>query len=83
MQAEGGQLVCRIDEVADGDPVAWTLERLRQRLPAMLDLAGAHGLARAVETERVAIDQAAAQVAGLLRWAQEDATRRRNGATAS
>jgi hypothetical protein len=49
----------------------------------MLDLAGAHGLARAVETERVAIDQAAAQVAGLLRWAQEDATRRRNGATAS
>jgi hypothetical protein len=57
MQAEGGQPLCRIGEVADGDPAAWTLERLRQRLPAMVDLAGAHGLARAAETERVAIDQ--------------------------
>jgi hypothetical protein len=30
-----------LDPVADGDPVAWALERLRTRLPQMLERAGA------------------------------------------
>lgn len=79
MQAEGSQLLCRIDEVADGDPVEWTLERLRRRLPAMLDLAGAHGLARSVESDPDAIEPGVAQVAELLHAAQGEAGRRRNG----
>jgi len=35
----------RMDPVADGDPVAWALERLRTRLPQMLERAGAGNVA--------------------------------------
>ena len=34
---EQGNLICRIDEIAEGDPVEWTVGRLRERLPEMLD----------------------------------------------
>ena len=46
--SEGENLICRIDEVAEGDPIAWTVGRLRDRLPEMLDLAGAHQLSARV-----------------------------------
>ena len=37
-----------VDTVANGDPVAWALERLRERLPQMLAHAGVPELARSV-----------------------------------
>jgi hypothetical protein len=44
--AEQSNVVCRIDEVAVGDPVEFTLRCLRTQLPEMLDLAGATELGR-------------------------------------
>jgi hypothetical protein len=38
-----------LDPVADGDPVAWALERIRTRLPQMLARAGAGALAARVD----------------------------------
>ncbi len=70
--SEGGNLICRIDEVAEGDPVEWTVGRLRDRLPEMLDLAGAGELAAAARaSDRVV--PAVEEVAALLRQAQIDA----------
>jgi len=42
-----------IDAVAEGDPLAWALERLRTRLPEMLARAGAAHIAAQVDRGRV------------------------------
>ena len=42
-----------IDPVADGDPLAWALERIRTRLPQMLERAGAGDAAARVDLRRV------------------------------
>jgi len=42
-----------IDPVADGDPLAWALERIRTRLPQMLERAGAAELAGAVDPRQL------------------------------
>jgi hypothetical protein len=42
-----------IDPHADGDPLAWALERIRTRLPQMLERAGAAELAAAVDTRQL------------------------------
>jgi hypothetical protein len=55
--APGAQIVNNVvayDTVALGDMLTWTLERLRTRLPAMLEEAGAAELARRLDTDRVA-----------------------------
>ena len=44
--------VLHLDPVADGDPLAWALERIRTRLPQMLERAGAKEVAARVD-ERV------------------------------
>jgi hypothetical protein len=41
--------VLQIDPVADGDPLAWALERIRTRLPQMLVRAGAGDIAAQVD----------------------------------
>jgi hypothetical protein len=41
--------VIHLDPVADGDPVGWALERLRTRLPQMLERAGASEVAARVD----------------------------------
>lgn len=46
--AEQTNVVVRFDNFAEADPHAWTLERLRERLPQMLDRAGAVELAEQV-----------------------------------
>jgi len=46
--------VLHVDPVADGDPLAWALERLRTRLPEMLARAGAPELAVSVDVAAVA-----------------------------
>ena len=42
-----------IDPVADGDPLAWALARLRTRLPQMLRRAGAKEIAERVDPDSV------------------------------
>ena len=50
-----------IDPVAEGDPLRWTLERLRTRLPQMLTRAGAAHIAARVDPRLV--DEALPRVA--------------------
>ncbi len=42
-----------IDPIADGDPLAWALERIRTRLPQMLARAGAADLAARVDAREI------------------------------
>ena len=42
-----------LDPIADGDPLAWALERLRTRLPQMLARAGAGELAARVDPREI------------------------------
>ncbi len=42
-----------IDPVADGDPLTWALERIRTRLPQMLERAGATAIAAGVDLRQV------------------------------
>src|SRR5262249_40565544 len=51
-----------LDTAAEGDPVQWTLARLRTRLPAMLIRADAADLARTLDQRD--IDAALPQIAG-------------------
>jgi hypothetical protein len=50
--AEHSNVVCRIDEVAVGDPVEFTLRCLRTQLPEMLELAGAAELGQQARDAR-------------------------------
>jgi hypothetical protein len=42
-----------LDPVADGDPLAWALERIRTRLPQMLERAGAAHVAARLDPRRL------------------------------
>ena len=42
--------IVHIDAVADGDPLAWALDRIRTRLAPMLERAGAGTAAQSVDT---------------------------------
>ena len=42
-----------IDPIADGDPLGWTLDRLRLRLPFMLERAGAPEIAAKIDSRLV------------------------------
>ena len=55
------QEIIHLDPIADGDALSWAIDRLRSRLPAMLERAGASDLARKVDT--VALDEALPKVA--------------------
>jgi hypothetical protein len=81
--AEGRNTICRLDEFAEGDPIAWTVDRLRTRLPDMLRYAGATELADAVEGSSTPLGDAAAQVEQLLREAHTRAIARRSGSSAA
>ena len=51
---EGKNRICRIDPIADGNPIGWTMRQLRDRLPQMLDAAGYGEVAAKVDMDRVA-----------------------------
>ena len=51
---EGKSRICRIDPIADGNPIGWTMRQLRDRLPQMLEAAGYGEIAARVDTGRVA-----------------------------
>lgn len=62
-----------LDPVADGDPLAWALDRLRSRLLPMLVRAGAADVAREVDLQAVdAILPRVAETAFRLRFAEHD-----------
>ena len=63
-------IVCPLDKAALGDPLAWTVSRLRERLPEMLEHAGAPELAAAVREEKQDVLSAVDQVQRLLEKAQ-------------
>jgi hypothetical protein len=62
------QTIVHYDRVAMGDMLAWTLGRLRQRLPEMLERAG--GAALAAKLDRALVEAGLARVEELARRAQ-------------
>ena len=78
-QGAGGNLICRIDEVAEGDPIEWTLGRLRHRLPEMLESCGNPELARATRDDLPSVLAAVDEVATLLQQARLSAHHARHG----
>ncbi|MGO8863605.1 MAG: hypothetical protein ACLQRH_23010 [Acidimicrobiales bacterium] len=76
---ESGEVntVCRIDQFAEGDVVEWTIGRLRERLPEMLEHCGLPDLADQTRCQRAEILGAVEEVASLLRKARELVTAER------
>jgi hypothetical protein len=72
-QADGAMVICRIDDIAEGDPIQWTIGRLRERLPEMLTFAHAPQLAEQVREAHDEIHSAIDGVAKLLTQAHERA----------
>ena len=48
---ENANIICRLDDIAEGDSIEWTISRLRHRLPEMLEHANARELADAVRAD--------------------------------
>lgn len=65
-----------LDPIADGDPLAWALDRLRSRLLPMLVRAGADDVARQVDLQALdAVLPRIAETAFRLRFAEHDEAR--------
>jgi hypothetical protein len=71
--ADHGNLVCRIDQYAEGDPIEWTLGRLRSRLPEMLEFAGVPELAARTRAEHTKVLAVVDEIEALLGQARERA----------
>jgi hypothetical protein len=67
--------IVRIDEIAEGDPVAWTIGRMRDRLPEMLEYAGAPDAAAAVRADAGEVAAAVERLSGLLDQARDGGLR--------
>ena len=72
-QDAGANTVVRIDEVAIGDPVEFTLTCVEHQLPAMLRHCGVTDLADQVAAEQDKVDAAVAAVRELMERAREPA----------
>lgn len=59
-------VVVRLDSFAEGDPSRWALDRVRHRLPEMLENAGAAELADAARRVRPQVERALVEVERLL-----------------
>lgn len=70
-QLEQEQQVCPFDVVANGDPIEWAVTRLN-RLPEMLEFAGAPELAAAVRLDLAGVLTVANQLELALRQASEE-----------
>lgn len=64
--AHGANTVVRLDDAAEGDPTRWTLERVRTRLPEMLEHAGVPALAAEARAAREEILASVPRVEQLL-----------------
>jgi hypothetical protein len=77
-------VIVRLDHVAEGDAIDWTISRLRERLPEMLDHAGDAGdVAAAVRADLASVAAALPKTQELLEEAQRRAIARRSGAGAA
>jgi hypothetical protein len=76
-------IICRLDDIAEGEPISWTIGRLENRLPEMLDYADATGVADAVRRDPAPVAEALATVRSMLEEAQRLTAVRRAGASAS
>ncbi|MBK7951560.1 MAG: hypothetical protein IPK00_23030 [Deltaproteobacteria bacterium] len=71
-RAKSNEMI-HLDPIADGDPLAWALDRLRSRLLPMLIRAGAADVAKQVDVPAVdALLPRIAETAFRLRFAQHD-----------
>jgi len=70
---DGGNTVVRIDEVAVGDPLEFSLACVERQLPEMLRYAGANELAAAVAGDRTRVSEAMAEVRALMERAGQPA----------
>lgn len=69
----GRNEMLHLDPVADGDPVAWALERIRTRLPQMLARAGATQAAHSIDAALLdAVLPRVAEAAHRLRFDHDD-----------
>ena len=75
--AESANVIVRLDDVAEGDPIDWTIGRLQARLPEMLEHAGAGELADQVRSDPSAVATALERVRALLVEAGQRALARR------
>jgi hypothetical protein len=70
-QAAGGNTVVRIDELAVGDPIEFSLACVEHHLPDMLRHCGVAGLADAVAGQPDKVDAAVTEVRELMRKARQ------------
>ena len=71
LNTQGGNIVCRLDDHANGDPIEWAVGRLRDQLPEMLVHAGALKLAEETKTRRSEVLAAVDEVKHLLDQAHQ------------
>jgi hypothetical protein len=64
-------ITVRLDQFAEGDPIDWTVDHLRRRLPEMLEYAGSTGLANAVRNQQADVLAAVDQVEKFVRSSKE------------
>ena len=72
-ESEQRNIVVRFDDVAEGNPLEWTVSRVRHRLPQMLEHAGAHRLAEQVRASSSDVAMGVDELAALLARAAIDA----------
>src|SRR5581483_5941395 len=65
-KAEGTQVLCRLDQYAQGDPVQWAIRCARDRLPERLEYCGQTDLATEVRANRGTVNGAVDEVEPLL-----------------
>jgi hypothetical protein len=70
-QSDQSNLICRLDEIAEGDPLEWTMRVTRRRLPEMLEFVGAGDLADAARAHDDEVLAALDQVETLLARARD------------
>jgi hypothetical protein len=51
---EGVNKLCRMDPVVDGNPIAWSVKQIKDKLPEMLKTAGYEGIAGKINKQEVA-----------------------------
>ncbi|MGI9336125.1 MAG: DUF7700 domain-containing protein [Gammaproteobacteria bacterium] len=80
---EGSNDIVHLDAIANGDSLTWALERIRTRLPQMLERAGAGDVARRVDTTALdAILPRVAEAAYRARYEHDDKATLRAALTA-
>jgi hypothetical protein len=73
-QADQRHLLVRMDDIAEPETISWTVTRLRERLPEMLEYADAVGLAANTRSNLPSVIAAVDRVEELLREADRKAT---------